>query len=72
MHKNIETEIHRLLKIKEEVDGFNSLRKVIVNLVPISKARYDELAHDNQLDESTLYYILSKEVGQYIEGYQDI
>lgn len=72
MVKNIDTEIQRLLIAKEEINTFNMLKKQCSKIVPISKAKYDELATEQCLDNETLYYIFDKEIGQYIDGYVDI
>lgn len=74
MSKNINAELLRLLEIKDEVSEFSLVKKIYyaVNVVPISQAKYDEMLHNRDLDENTFYYILSREVGQYIEEYKDI
>lgn len=69
MVKNIDTEIQRLLIIKEEIDAFNIMKKWYLNIVPISQSKYNELASNNHLDEEALYYIFDKDIGQYIDGY---
>ena len=71
--KNIDNEILRLLDIKEQVDDFNKMRSTSREyIVPISLAKYRELASLNKLNEDALYYVLNQEVGQYIDGYLDI
>ena len=68
--KNINNEIQKLLDIKEQIDDFNKMRSASSEyIVPISLAKYRELANTSKLNENALYYILKQEVGQYIDGY---
>jgi hypothetical protein len=68
--KSIDYEIQRLLAIKQTVDNFNAGRKNSdVVLLPVSKSFYDKLANENKLVSDVLYYILDKDIGQYIECY---
>ena len=72
MVKNINTEIQRLLIVKEEINTFNRIKERYPKIIPISQAKYDELLNKQCLDRETIYYVIDKEVGQYIDGYMDI
>lgn len=72
MAKNIDTEIQRLLTVKEAVKAFNRMKERYPKTVPISQSKYDELLSNNCLDEETFYYVIDKDIGQYIDGYIDI
>ena len=68
--KNIDTEINRLLSIKEDIQRINLFKQnCILNMDILSKQKYDEFVRDGFLNENKLYYIVDQEVGQYIEGY---
>ena len=71
MAKNIDIEIHRLLTIKEEINAFNRMKEWYPNIVPISLSKYNELLSNNYLDKETFYYVIAKNIGQYIDGYLD-
>lgn len=71
MAKNIDTEIQRLLTVKEEIDAFNIMKKWCSKTVPISQSKYNELVGNNCLDEEAFYYIFDKDIGQYIDGYME-
>jgi hypothetical protein len=72
MVKNINTELQRLLIVKEEINAFNRMKERYPKTVPISQSKYNELLSNNGLDEETFYYVIDKDVGQYIDGYMDI
>ena len=72
MVKNIDTELQRLLIVKEEINAFNRMKERYPKTVPISQSKYNELFSNNGLDEETFYYVIDKDVGQYIDGYMDI
>lgn len=72
MVKNIDTELQRLLIVKEEINAFNRMKERYPKTVPISKSKYNELLSNNGLDEETFYYVMDKDVGQYIDGYMYI
>lgn len=72
MVKNIDTELQRLLIVKEEINAFNRMKERYLKTVPISQSKYNELLSNNGLDEETFYYVIDKDVGQYIDGYMDI
>lgn len=68
--KNIDTEINRLLSIKEDVQRINLFKQSCVfNVDILSKQKYDEFVIDGFINENKLYYIVDHEIGQYIEGY---
>jgi hypothetical protein len=70
MTKDIDQEIARLLKIKEEVDKVNNLRKTVDKLEVFSQLMYDYFKDKNLLQSDTLYHIVDHEVGQYIKGFR--
>jgi hypothetical protein len=70
MAKDIDQEIARLLKIKEEVDTVNKLRKTVNKLEVFSQLMYDHFSSKGLLKSDTLYYVVDREVGQYIEGFR--
>lgn len=70
MIKDIDQEIAKLLKIKEEINNINNLKKSVDKLEAMSQARYDFLASKNLLKPDIFYYIVSVEAGRYIEGFQ--
>lgn len=72
MAKNIDTEIQRLLTVKEEINAFNRIKERYPKTVPISQSKYNELLNNNCLDEEAFYYVINKDIGQYIDGYMDI
>jgi hypothetical protein len=72
MVKNINTELQCLLIVKEEINAFNRMKERYPKTVPISQSKYNELLSNNGLDEETFYYVIDKDVGQYIDGYMDI
>lgn len=72
MVKNIDTEIQRLLTVKEGINTFNRMKERYPKTIPISQAKYHELLSEQRLDRKTFYYVIDKEVGQYIDGYMDI
>lgn len=69
MVKDIDYEINRLLKIKEEVAVINYMKKLDMTLEFVSETRYNKLSFANKLDNDTVYYVVDAEIGQYIEGY---
>lgn len=72
MDENIKKEIYHLLRIQTDVNAFNEAKKKYPKIMALSQAKYDELLHNNNLDNDTFYYIFDKETGQYIDGYVDI
>lgn len=72
MDENIKEEICRLLRIQTDINAFNEAKKKYSKTIALSQAKYDELQHNNNLDNDTFYYIFDKETGQYIDGYMDI
>ena len=72
MAKNIDTEIQWLLTVKEEINAFNRMKERYPNTIPISQSKYNELLSNNCLDKETFYYVIDKNIGQYIDGYMDI
>jgi hypothetical protein len=66
---NIDTEIEKLLKIKEIVDDIAILRVITKNLQVVSEARYDFLLSKKLLKPDTYYYIAPIEVRPYVENY---
>lgn len=72
MDKDIIEEISRLLSIQTDINAFNEAKKKYPKTIAISQAKYDELLHNNNLDNDTFYYVFNKETGKYIDGYMDI
>ena len=72
MAKNIDTEIQCLLTVKEEINAFNRIKEGYSNTIPISQSKYNELLSNNCLDKEALYYVIDKNIGQYIDGYMDV
>ena len=70
MTKDIDAEIERLLKIKEEVDKIKELRKTVDKLEVFSQLMYDYFSDKNLLQPDTTYYIVSHEVGKYVQGFR--
>ena len=68
-HLNIDTEIEKLLAIKEMVDDIKILNIITKNLQVVSPTRYDFLEANNLLKADTYYYIAPLEVKPYIEDY---
>ena len=71
MVKNIDTELQRLLIVKEEINAFNRMKDWWPKTVPISKHKYNELLSNNCLGKETFYYVIDKDIGKYIEGYME-
>lgn len=69
MARNIDNDINTLLKIKEEVTIINYIKGLNMKTEFVSVLKYDQLSSSQLLDEDTVYYVVSPEVGQYIEGY---
>lgn len=69
MIKDIDQEIEKLLKIKEEINNINNLKNSVDKLEVMSQARYDFLASKNLLRPDVFYYIADMEVKPYIEGF---
>jgi hypothetical protein len=69
MIKDIDKEIAKLLKIKEEINNINNLKNSVDKLEVMSQARYNFLASKNLLKSDVLYYIADLEVKPYIEGF---
>ena len=69
MVKDIDYEISRLLKIKEEVAVINYMKKLDMKFEFVSAVAYDRLRSSGLLDEDTLYYVVDPEIGQYVEDY---
>lgn len=72
MDENIKEKICRLLRIQTDVNAFNEAKKRYPKTIALSQAKYDELLHNNNLDNDTFYYIFDQETGLYIDGYMDI
>ena len=70
MIKNIDTEIEKLLQIKEEINHIIELKKTVPNLMVLSQARYNFFKENNLLQSEVFYYIASLDVRPYIEGFQ--
>ena len=70
MAKNINEEIEKLLKIKEEVDKINDFIKHTDKYEIVSQSMYDFLNSKNLIKPNVFYYITSIEVGSYIEGFR--
>lgn len=70
MTKDIDQEIARLLKIKEEVNKINNLRKTVDKLEVFSQLMYDHFSSKGLLKSDTLYYVVDHEVGEYVEGFR--
>lgn len=69
MIKDIDQEIEKLLKIKEEINKINDLKNSVDKLEVMSQARYDFLASKNLLKSDVFYYVADMEVKPYIEGF---
>lgn len=68
--KDINTEINRLLSIKEDIYRIKLFKQnCIFDVDILSKQKYDEFDRNGLIKENKLYYIVDQEVGQYIEGY---
>lgn len=67
--RNIDNDINTLLKIKEKVTIINYIKGLNMKTEFVSVLKYDQLSSSQLLDEDTVYYVVSPEVGQYIEGY---
>ena len=72
MATQIDEAIQHLLIVKEEINAFNRIKEQHSKTVAISKSKYEELLYNQCLDNETLYCVLDKEIGQYIDGYMDI
>lgn len=68
--KDIDQDIDRLMKIKEEVDQAKLLKILTPDLEIISQAMYDYLVSKNLKQPDTYYFIVSHEAGEYIEGFR--
>lgn len=69
MIKDIDQEIEKLIKIKEEINKINDLKNSVDKLEVMSQARYDFLTSKNLLKSDVFYYIADMEVKPYIEGF---
>ena len=68
--KNIDDEINKLLEIKRcilEVKRYTENSQL--DLIPISRCKYDELVLNDMIRSDAFYYILEPEIGQYLENY---
>ena len=68
MFKDIDYEISRLKRIKEEVTEFNHLKKLNPNVEAITNRMYHDLEYYGQLNENTIYCVYDDEIAQYIDG----
>lgn len=72
MAKNIDQEIARLLKIKEEeVDVINNLKKNNDKLEIVSQRMFNYLSSKNKLTPDIFYYVVDPEIGQYLDDFID-
>lgn len=71
MIKNIDQEIARLLKIKEEVDNINNFIKNNNKVRVVSQHVFSVFSSQKILKPDIFYYVVDEEVGQYIEGFID-
>ncbi len=69
MTKDIDHEIARLLKIKEEVDNINNFIKNNNKVSVISQRVFSVFSSQKILKPDIFYYVVDEEVGQYIEGF---
>ena len=68
--KDIDQDIDRLMKIKEEVDQAKLLKILTPDLEIISQAMYDYLISKNLRQPDKYYLVVSYEAGEYIEGFR--
>ena len=68
--KDIDQDIDRLMKIKEEVDQAKLLKILTPDLEIISQAMYDYLVSKNLKQLDKYYFVVSHEAGEYIEGFR--
>lgn len=68
--KDIDQDIDRLMKIKEEVDQAKLLKILTPDLEIISQAMYDYLVSKNLRQPDKYYFVVSHEAGEYIEGFR--
>lgn len=68
--KDIDQDIDRLMKIKEEVDQAKLLKMLTPDLEIVSEAMYDYLTSKNLIQSNKYYFIVSHEAGEYIEGFR--
>lgn len=71
MTKDIDQEIARLLKIKEEVDNINNFIKNNNKVRVVSQHVFSVFSSQKILKPDIFYYVVDEEVGQYIEGFID-
>lgn len=71
MAKDINQEIARLLKIKEEVDNINNFIKNNNKVRVISQHAFSVFSSQKIIKPDIFYYVVDEEVGQYIEGFID-
>ena len=68
--RNIDDDINKLLGIRRcilEIKRYTKQYKL--DLIPISKCKYDEIVLNSAIRNDAFYYILDPEIGQYLEGY---
>ena len=70
MKKDIDKEIEKLLAIKEIINEINNLRKTVDKLEIVSQLMYDYKESKGIIKPDVLYYITTREVGQYLEDFQ--
>ena len=66
MRKNIDTEINRLNKIKEEMNHISKLRQDNPLWIFTTQARYDILSNNMEINPELIYYIVPDEVWEYL------
>ena len=66
MRKNIDTEINRLNKIKEEMNHISKLRQDNPLWIFTTQDRYDILSNNMEINPELIYYIVPDEVWKYL------